>query len=181
MNRRLLLLAVTSLTVVALAGCGKKNIRDTGAPKEVAAKADQGELFAVNPNGSAEGELAGGEEAAGAAGSSLEALGINDVFFAFDSSEITAEARAVLAKDAAVITRIGGQYQIEGHCDERGSSEYNLALGDRRARSVRDALAAVGIDAATLSTISYGEERPFAQGHDESAWSQNRRGHFNNQ
>ncbi|MBW8058719.1 MAG: peptidoglycan-associated lipoprotein Pal, partial [candidate division NC10 bacterium] len=67
---------------------------------------------------------------------------------------------------------------VEGHCDERGTNEYNVALGQRRARAVRDYLVAGGIDAKRITTISYGEERPFVQGHDESAWKWNRRGHF---
>ncbi len=191
---RLLLLIITSLTVVSLGACAKKNIRDTPVtPTEVAANQDEGELFAVTPSGSDEGSLLGGgagEEglAGGAAGGgngvetppipSLETQGIEDVFFAFDSADLTAEGRATLAKDAAIIGRVGGHYLIEGHCDERGSAEYNLALGDRRARAVRDYLVSLGVDPAALSTLSYGEERPFAEGHDESAWSQNRRGHF---
>ena len=68
--------------------------------------------------------------------------------------------------------------QIEGHCDERGSNKYNMALGDKRANAARDYLVSLGIDASRVTTISYGEERPFVEGHDEAAWSQNRRGHF---
>lgn len=67
---------------------------------------------------------------------------------------------------------------IEGHCDERGTREYNLALGDRRARAAKDYLMASGIDGTHVRTVSYGSERPFALGHDESAWKQNRRDHF---
>jgi peptidoglycan-associated lipoprotein len=67
---------------------------------------------------------------------------------------------------------------IEGHCDERGSSEYNLALGERRARVARDFLVAAGIETNRISTISFGKERPFVLGHDESAWKWNRRAHF---
>jgi len=200
MNRRLLLLFIAATTVVSLGACAKKNIRETPTtPTEVAAKQDEGELFAVTPRGSEEGGLlggstttegglagggsaAGGEAGGGNVGTppipSLETQGIEDVYFAFDSADLTAESRTTLAKDAAAIGRLGGHYQIEGHCDERGSAEYNLALGDRRARAVRDYLVSLGVDPAALSTISYGEERPFAEGHDESAWSQNRRGHF---
>ena len=68
--------------------------------------------------------------------------------------------------------------QIEGHCDERGSNKYNMALGDKRANATKDYLVSLGIDAARVTTISYGEERPFVTGHDEAAWAQNRRGHF---
>lgn len=192
---RLLLLVITCLTVVSLGACAKKNIRETPiTPTEVTANQDEGELFAVTPSGSEEEGLFGGAAGdeglagGGAAGDgigvevppipSLETQGIEDVYFAFDSADLTAESRTTLAKNAAIIGRVGGQYQIEGHCDERGSAEYNLALGDRRARAVRDYLISLGVDPAALSTLSYGEERPFAEGHDESAWSQNRRGHF---
>jgi len=194
MNRRHLLLIIAAFTVVSLGACAKKNIRETPTtPTEVAAQQDEGELFAVTPSGTEEGGLLGstaeeGLAGGGAAGGdngvepppvpSLETQGIEDVYFAFDSADLTSEGRATLAKDAAVIGRVGGQYQIEGHCDERGSAEYNLALGDRRARAARDYLVSLGVDPAAISTISYGEERPFAEGHDESAWSQNRRGHF---
>ena len=72
----------------------------------------------------------------------------------------------------------GARVLIEGHCDERGTNEYNLALGDRRARAAMDFLVKYGVSASRIETISYGEERPFALGHDESAWWQNRRAHF---
>jgi peptidoglycan-associated lipoprotein len=70
------------------------------------------------------------------------------------------------------------QVTVEGHCDERGTSEYNLGLGDRRAKAVREYLVAAGVDGGRIRTISYGKERPFVQGHDESAWRWNRRAHF---
>ena len=67
---------------------------------------------------------------------------------------------------------------IEGHCDERGTNEYNLALGERRANSAKDYIVNLGVEPARLKTVSYGEEKPFAQGHNEEAWAQNRRAHF---
>jgi peptidoglycan-associated lipoprotein len=106
-------------------------------------------------------------------------LQIQDAFFEYDKSELKPDARAVLTQDAEYLlqnpkTRV----TIEGHCDERGTNEYNLALGDRRARAVRDFLVNYGVEGARIETMSYGEERPFAPGHDESAYSQNRRAHF---
>ena len=68
--------------------------------------------------------------------------------------------------------------QVEGHCDERGGRQYNLALGERRAKAVRDYLVALGVESKRISTISYGNERPISEGHDESAWSKNRRANF---
>lgn len=98
------------------------------------------------------------------------------VFFAFDSSELSTEARASLEKQAAWMKKFGGvRVVVEGHCDERGTREYNLALGERRANAAKDYLVALGINPARVKTISYGKERPAALGHNETAWAQNRR------
>ena len=75
-----------------------------------------------------------------------------------------------------MIQYTGYSVTVEGHCDERGTREYNLALGERRAASVKNYLVALGVDPSRISTLSYGKERPLAMGHDEAAWSQNRRG-----
>ncbi len=102
-----------------------------------------------------------------------------DVFFDFDKATIKADQQAALQADlAALKTDPKLKLLIEGHCDERGTAEYNLALGERRAMAVKDALQAAGIPADRLSIISYGKERPFVLGHDESAWKWNRRAHF---
>lgn len=99
------------------------------------------------------------------------------VFYAYDSSALSAEARATLEKQAAWMKKFGGvRVVIEGHCDERGTREYNLALGERRANAAKDYLVALGINPARVKTISYGKERPAAIGHNETAWAQNRRG-----
>jgi len=99
------------------------------------------------------------------------------VFFDYDSYQLTAEARATLAKQATWLKQYA-QYRItiEGHCDERGTREYNLALGERRAAAVKSFLISQGIPAARMGTISYGKERPDPVGSDESAWSRQRRG-----
>lgn len=112
-------------------------------------------------------------------GSSASAVKGETVYFAFDDYTLSSDAQGKLtvlagklkANKAAVV-------QIEGHCDERGSIEYNLALGERRAQSVKNFLVQSGVEAGRLSTISYGEEKSVADGHDESAWSKNRRGEF---
>jgi len=104
---------------------------------------------------------------------------LEDVYFDYDKSNLRDDARTTLERDAQMLSKSTGvRVLLEGHCDERGTVEYNLALGDRRAQSVKAYLVQFGIDAGRLSTISYGEERPFAQGSDDSAWSQNRRVHF---
>ncbi len=104
---------------------------------------------------------------------------LEDVFFATDRYELGQEAREHLATNATWLR----QYPtvailVEGHCDERNTREYNLALGERRANAVRDYLIFMGVDAHRIRTISYGEERPFSQGHDEATWQLNRRSHF---
>ena len=97
------------------------------------------------------------------------------VFFAFDSSEITPEAREILSKQAAWLQRYPNvTVTVEGHCDKRGTREYNLALGARRAEAAKQILIAQGVPAARISTISYGKERPLVAGDDEEAYAQNR-------
>ena len=99
------------------------------------------------------------------------------VFYGFDKSNLDATARATLEKQAAWLKNFGNvSITIEGHCDERGTREYNLALGERRANSAKDFLVALGISPNRIKTISYGKEKPVALGHDEASWSQNRRG-----
>lgn len=98
------------------------------------------------------------------------------VFFEFDRSDLTAEARTTLERQAFWLRKYPSvTVSIEGHADERGTREYNLALGERRASSARDYLVSLGIDPSRLSTISYGEERPAVVGSNEEAWAQNRR------
>ena len=101
------------------------------------------------------------------------------VFFDTDQSVIREDGRQTLNRQAEWLKKYT-QYRItiEGHCDERGTREYNLALGERRANSVRDYLVALGVNPARLTTVSYGEERPAVLGSNESAWAQNRRGVF---
>lgn len=101
------------------------------------------------------------------------------VFFEYDSDEITPTAQAKLDRKAAVLrANPGVRVRIEGHCDQRGSTEYNLALGQRRAEAVRAYLVNLGIDGARLSTLSYGKERPLVEGEDEDSFARNRRAEF---
>jgi peptidoglycan-associated lipoprotein len=106
----------------------------------------------------------------------LVAIG-DRVFFAYDKSVITPEGRQVLEKQADWMKKYPNvTVTVEGHCDERGTREYNLALGERRATAVKNVLVALGIPANRVSTISYGKERPAVVGSNEAAWAQNRRG-----
>ncbi len=104
---------------------------------------------------------------------------LQDAFFDFDDFSLRQDAKSALDNNARYLEKNGSaSIIIEGHCDERGSVEYNLALGEKRAKSAKDYLVSYGIPGNRITTISYGKERPFSQGHDESAWSQNRRAHF---
>lgn len=104
---------------------------------------------------------------------------LKPLFFEYDSSDITAEGHAVLDANAAALKKYPTwMITIEGHCDERGTAEYNLALGERRAVAARAYLVSLGISADRLRTVSYGKEFPFEAGHDESAFVKNRRAHF---
>jgi peptidoglycan-associated lipoprotein len=104
---------------------------------------------------------------------------LNDVYFELDESTIRDEARASLQKDADWLKKwTSTQVTVEGHCDSRGSSEYNLALGSRRADSVKDYLVSLGVPTGRLSVVSKGKEQPFCTEEGESCWQQNRRGHF---
>ncbi len=99
------------------------------------------------------------------------------VLFEYDSSDLTPEARRTLERQAAWLKRYSNvSITVEGHCDERGTIEYNLALGERRATAVSNFLVALGINGARIMTISYGKEKPVALGSNDTAWSQNRRG-----
>ena len=104
---------------------------------------------------------------------------LQPVFFELDSAEISAEAQKTLSANAEVLKKYGTWVvSIEGHCDERGTAEYNLALGERRALAARTYLVSLGIAAERLRTVSYGKEFPFDPNHSEDAWAKNRRSHF---
>lgn len=99
----------------------------------------------------------------------------NVVYFDFDQYALTAESRAVLLAHADKLKGASTSVRLEGHADERGSREYNMALGEKRANAVRDFLVTQGVGGASLEVVSFGEEQPAATSHDESSWSQNRR------
>ncbi|HKO01799.1 MAG TPA: OmpA family protein [Thermoanaerobaculia bacterium] len=105
---------------------------------------------------------------------------IRDAFFGYDESTLSADAQSALSTSARWLNGEGRAYNIliEGHCDERGTEQYNLALGDKRANVAKEYLQTLAVDASRIRTVSYGEERPFDPGHDESAWAKNRRAHL---
>ena len=116
-------------------------------------------------------------------GTSIDELNRNSplspLFFELDSSDVSASGQQVLQANAAVLKKYPNmQITIEGHCDERGTAEYNLALGERRALAAKNYLVSLGISADKVKTVSYGKEFPFDAGHDDAAWKNNRRAHF---
>jgi peptidoglycan-associated lipoprotein len=132
-------------------------------------------LAKVDPSGSAERQMAEvrAEQAASAA------AGLRDVFFAYDSWTISEEGRQALGRDAEWMKSTpSAMVKVEGHCDERGTSAYNLVLGEKRAKAARNYLVELGVSANRLSVVSYGKERPSCNEHAESCYQQNRRGHL---
>jgi peptidoglycan-associated lipoprotein len=104
---------------------------------------------------------------------------LKDSFFDYDKADLRDDARTMLAADAEWLKRYRTvQFLIEGHCDDRGTSEYNLALGDRRANAAKEYLVSLGVDASRVKTVSYGKERPFCTESTEDCWQKNRRAHF---
>ena len=109
----------------------------------------------------------------------LFAQNVKDVYFDYDKADVRADQQSAVQADAAFLQQHSSMsITIEGHCDERGSTEYNLALGDNRANSVKTALVAAGVAADRIKTVSYGKEKPFCSEATEACWQQNRRGHF---
>jgi peptidoglycan-associated lipoprotein len=163
--------------MIALTGCdkGKRPSRGTAGP--LGGGDGMSDMATLDHTGVDSASL-GGISDRGMAGTKGWALGeFQPVFFDFDSAQVRPSE---LPKLEAVAQRLqqGGSLVIEGHADERGTAEYNRALGERRALSCRQELARLGVPASKITTISYGEERPLAFGHDETAWAQNRRCEF---
>jgi len=174
------LIAVMILSLIAITtGCAKKaapTTEDIQAPVEqqypvdqpVLApdkRAEEAQVFTPSPKGSLE--------------ESIKAFEDQMIYFDFDMFNLTAEARDILSQKASFL-KANANYtvQIQGHCDERGTTEYNLALGERRAKSAQDYLVSLGIARERLTTISYGKERPIDPGHTEEAWAKNRNAQF---
>lgn len=164
---------VALFTVLAMAGCASKgahNAQDT--PTSVG----NGSGSAGMGNDGAPVQIGDQMDAAQGQGLFDTSNKANIIYFALDSSELDSTGQAIVDKFAKYLTANPvTKVRIEGNTDERGTREYNVSLGERRANAVLSALRTKGVAANQLSVISYGEERPAAPGHDESAWSQNRR------
>ncbi len=154
--------------LVASAGCAKKRPAELPpAPVD----SSQTDPNAGQPTGPVSGAILPGSQA-----DFLRSVTSNTVLFGLDAFDIDADARAILDTQATWLQRYSNvRVSIEGHCDERGTREYNLALGDRRANAAKNYLAARGVNASRITTISYGKERPAAMGSDDASYAQNRR------
>ncbi len=177
-SKRMLVMCGLGLLIVLLAlgtGCGKKQ---PPIETELEVPAEEPTTPAIEPEPVEEPDTSALPAVDYAAMDPAE-YGIEDVFFAFDVYELSGEAMSTLASNARIMRDHPDLvWLVEGHCDERGTVEYNLALGEKRALSVREYLASLGVPMRQLRFTSYGEERPFALGSNEAAWAQNRRAHF---
>lgn len=170
------LLVLTLAVALPLAGCGKKPL-NTGVDPDKQTDQTRGGT-GTNPNDGNPADKTDGSDKKNMSQDEMAKL-IQDIFFDYDDATLSAAARDILSSNASHLNELAQlRLLIEGHCDERGTVEYNLALGQRRADATKGYLVNLGVDGGRLSTRSLGEERPFASGNDESAWSQNRRAHF---
>ena len=175
---------VLAVAMVFSLGCAKKQAVKTDAPPPAAAgKEAPGGIKAEEMKPEAKAQPSetkvAASEAAGAELTKEQASLFQDIRFDFDKSFIRDDAKPTLAKVAEHMKKSkGAKLLIEGHCDERGTSEYNMALGDRRATAAKKYLESLGVASGALSTISFGKEKPVDPGHDEEAWAKNRRAHF---
>ncbi len=174
-------LKLSVLLVLALGltvGCAKKPTQDE-AKKVSQTEMQQKKVAQVSEQPVTE-QNNGSSTARSAASSTVSNVvsSLMRVNFEYDQYVLTAGARATLKNNAAYLKAKGVRVQIEGHCDERGSDEYNLALGEKRALAVKNYLVSLGVPADRMSIISYGEEIPLVMGSTEEAWAQNRRAEF---
>lgn len=169
MYRKLSTLALIMLCAANLAACAKKPRPDqqSGAAVETVAPAEVRE---------ASGDFSPVNENEKSAFGSQVSLDLDTIYFEFDAYTLSAESRRILERTAqSLLTNTRATLVIEGHCDERGSDEYNLALGERRAKAAQNYLASLGVAPERINTISYGEERPAVAGQGEESWAMNRR------
>jgi len=170
--KHILLFMLIGMFMLSMGACSKKDTADTGATTDPTANVDDTpppvEDATDDQNSATDTDV-----------QSKPVPVLQDVFFDFDKFALTSTAKRQLEGNAVQL-RDADSYNItiEGHCDERGTVAYNFALGENRAKATRDYLVSLGVPASNITVVSYGEERPFDSGHDEAAWSKNRRGHF---
>jgi peptidoglycan-associated lipoprotein len=158
--KSLFTIALLSMALVTFTGCSKSAKKAEGEDTMSSANVTDGDM------------QLNADSDSGKAGS------LQTVYFDYNSAKLTSTAMATLKDNAAFLSKNTIDIQIEGHCDERGGVQYNLALGEKRAGAVKKYLTGQGIAAARISTVTFGKERPLSFGHDEESWSKNRRGNF---
>lgn len=182
-----LFVCVLALTVIAATGCKKKPAKVTPLPNSKISTVGDLPPGGILPGGDNTGGITGGSSATGfPAGpghigwkEDHETLKTETVYFDYDSSTIKSSEKSKIENVAAYLkAHLSAAVKVEGNCDERGTEEYNRALGERRALAIREYLINSGIAANSVDTVSYGEDRPADPGHDEAAWKRNRRGDF---
>ena len=179
MPGNLFVLILVSVGLMFIISCAQTEVKSTSSEEPQAEEAVQEEDITSEADSDAD-QAAVEEEALAREKANAKAMFVNeDIYFDYDDSSLKDVDREVLKKKADWLnSNPDVSVVIEGHCDERGTTEYNLALGDRRAESVRSYLIDLGIDSVRLEKISYGEEMPAVQGNNEEAWAKNRRAHF---
>ena len=185
-------IVVLTLGALVSAGCAKKDMVRSEEPTSTVQTAPTETAKPMQPAESAKSEPSAApmtetraaeasvkqEKNEGVQGTQLQSE-LQKIYFNFDSADLSEEARGVLSKNAELLSKQTAlKVRIEGNCDERGSDEYNMALGERRAKAAKDYLVNLGVPAERLTVISYGEEKPAVEGHDEAAWAKNRRDEF---
>ncbi|MBT8763864.1 peptidoglycan-associated lipoprotein Pal [Desulfohalobiaceae bacterium Ax17] len=193
-SKTLFLFVLATLSVFIISGCAKQKIGSV-SPNGVVESTQKNRLSAEESRANAarkareqalkerqlaEEQLAKEEaEKKKAIEQAVETISANKIYFDFDSFELKPEARAILQQKAELLKKYKNlRLVIEGHCDERGTEEYNLALGERRARAAYEFLILLGVESDRLQIVSYGEEFPADPGHNETAWAKNRRDEF---
>lgn len=175
------LLVIFCVVTLFAAGCAKKPVPEAPAMTEQPAVSEMQEQQPAAIKEEPVDEAAASRAAAEAAEAAARkaASGLMRIYFDFDQYVLTSEAKGILAQDADLLKSAPSvKVQIEGHCDERGSDEYNLALGEKRALATKNYLVSLGIAPERMSVISYGEEMPLDPAHTEAAWAKNRRAEF---
>ncbi len=184
MTKKSLIITILILCIgLIMMGCPKKTVmkEEPSVKKEEAAKVEAERAVKGREAEAAKKELEKSlvaKKEPGIEGEVFESSLLKDIYFDFDKYDIRPGDMAILKGNAELLKKYHKvKIQTEGHCDERGTNEYNLALGERRANSTRNYLLSLGISSERISAISYGEERPLDPGHSEEAWAKNRRAH----
>ncbi|MBL0224619.1 MAG: peptidoglycan-associated lipoprotein Pal [Geobacteraceae bacterium] len=191
-QRTIALLTVLSMAAFLAGGCANKDVVKTEEPAAATVKAEadkpaqqpyfktEDPATPVKTQAPDTGAAIKPADASQPALATAEVSAFETVYFDFDKSDLRQDARNVLTKNAEILLKSKkvDKIKIEGHCDERGSAEYNLALGERRAKSAMQYLITLGVQPDRLSIISYGKEKPAVPGNDEGAWARNRRAEF---